>query len=50
MRAAQTAEALDEASLALYRALDEHRDVVLFGLSLPRDHPALKPVWEAIKQ
>lgn len=50
LRAVQSAETLDEESLALYRALDEHRDVVLFGLSLPRDHPALAPVWEEITQ
>ena len=48
MRAAQAAETLHEESLALYRSLDEHRDVCLFGLSLPRDHPALTPVWEEI--
>ena len=50
MRAVQSAETLDEESLALYKVLDEHRDVVLFGLSLPRDHPALEPVWEEITQ
>ena len=50
MRAVQSADTLHEESLALYRALDEHRDVVLFGLSLPRDHPALEPVWEEVTQ
>lgn len=50
MNAVQSAETLHEESLALYRALHENRDVCLFGLSLPRDHPALAPVWEEITQ
>ncbi|MCY4062392.1 MAG: helix-turn-helix domain containing protein [Chloroflexi bacterium] len=50
MRAVQSAQTLHEESLALYQALNEHRDVCLFGLSLPRDHPALEPVWEEITQ
>ena len=50
MSAVQSAETLHEESLALFNALDKHRDACLFGLSLPRDHPALKPVWEEIMQ
>lgn len=49
-RAVEDAETVDEESLALFHALDKHRDVCLFGLSLPRDHPALEPVWEDITQ
>ena len=50
MNAVRAAETLHEESLALYQAMHEHRDVVLFGLSLPRDHPALAPLWEEITQ
>ena len=35
-----------EESLIIYRIIDEHRDAVLFGISLPREHPAIKPAWE----
>lgn len=50
MDAVQSADTLHEESLALFRSLDEHRDTCRFGLSLPRDHPALQPVWEEIMQ
>jgi len=50
MRAVQSAETLHEESLALFKAIDKHRDVCLFALSLPRDHPALKPMWEEITE
>lgn len=50
MRVVESAETLHEESLALFEALDKHRDVCLFGLSLPRDHPALKPLWDEITQ
>ena len=49
-RAVQSAETLDEESSLSFNRLTKHRDVVLFGLSLPRDHPALAPVWEEITQ
>lgn len=44
----QSAETLHEESLAVFTVLDKHRDTCLFGLSLPRDHPVLKPFWEKI--
>lgn len=50
VRAVQPAATLHEESLALFNALDTHRDVCLLGMSLPRDHPALAPVWEDITQ
>ena len=50
MRVVQSAETLYEESIALFKAIDKHRDVCLFALSLPRDHPALKPMWEETAQ
>ena len=35
-----------EESLIIYHMMGEHRDAVLFGISLPREHPAIKPAWD----
>ena len=37
-----------ERSLAAYSVLDRNRDALMVGLSLPRDHPAMKPLWEQV--
>lgn len=36
-----------DSALLLFDILDKQRDACLIGLSLPRDHPAMKPIWEA---
>lgn len=48
IHAVQEAATLHEESLAVFTGLDKHRDACLFGLSLPRDHPAIKPIWDEI--
>ena len=35
-----------EESLIIYRKMGENRDAILFGISLPREHPAIKPAWD----
>ena len=37
-----------EQSLAVFRALSKYKDAVLIGLSLPRDHQAMKPLWQMV--
>lgn len=39
------AKTLQEESLAMYTVLKDHREVVSLGLSLPREHPAVKTLW-----
>lgn len=39
-----------EESLVMYRILEKHQDVCRLGISLPRDHPAMKPVGDEISQ
>lgn len=34
-------------SVALFKYLRMWKEVVLLGLSFPRDHPVVKPIWEA---
>ncbi|MCY3833047.1 MAG: TetR/AcrR family transcriptional regulator [Chloroflexi bacterium] len=36
-----------DAALLMFDIFEKHRDACLIGLSLPRDHPAMKPIWEA---
>ena len=47
-REIETASTLHEECFAVFASLKEHQDVCLFGLSLPRDHPALTPVFDDI--
>ncbi len=35
-----------EVSLIIFRIMDENRMAILFGIGLPREHPAIKPVWD----
>lgn len=35
-----------EESLIIYRKMAEKNNAILFGISLPRDHPAIKPAWD----
>ena len=35
-----------EESLAMFRTVRKYGDAILFSTSLPRDHPAIKPLWE----
>lgn len=37
-----------EQSLAAFRVLEKHKDALLIGLSLPRDHQAMKPLWQMV--
>ena len=37
-----------EQSLAAYSVLNRNRDALMVGLSLPRDHPAMKPLWDKV--
>ena len=37
-----------EQYVAVYKLLEQYRDAVLIGLSLPRDHQAMRPVWQLI--
>ena len=39
-----------EEAVALFRYIDRERDAHLAGLSLPRDHPVIKAVHEAIAE
>ena len=40
------AKTLHEESLAFYTVLDRRRDAIALSLSLPVDHPAVKPLWD----
>ncbi len=35
-----------EESLIIYRKMAEKKNAILFGISMPRDHPAIKPAWD----
>ncbi len=35
-------------SLAMFSILGKHKDAVLVGLNLPRDHPAVKRLWHRV--
>lgn len=37
-----------EESLIMFRICQKHADACRFGISLPRDHPAIKPVWDEL--
>ncbi len=37
-----------EQCLAMFRILSKYKDAILIGLSLPRDHQAMKPLWQKI--
>ena len=39
---------IQDECLAVFAGLQKHRDICLFGMSLPRDHPALAPLWQEI--
>lgn len=46
LQEAREAKTLHEESLAMYTVLHDHREVVSLGLSLPKEHPAVKPLWD----
>ena len=37
-----------EESLIMFKICQNHAETCLFGTSLPRDHPAIKPVWDEV--
>jgi len=37
-----------EHSLAVFSVLGKYKDAILIGLSLPRDHQAMKPLWNKV--
>ena len=37
-----------EEALAMFKALEPHRDGILLGLSFPREHPVMKPAWDDV--
>lgn len=45
----QPGMSLREECLVVYKTLDRHRDACLIGLDLPREHPAVIPVWDEVR-
>ena len=37
-------------ALATYRSMQRHKDVLLLGISFPRDHAAVKSVWDKARE
>ena len=36
--------------LATFQMIEKHRPAVLLGISMPQDHPAMKPLWEEVSR